>query len=142
MAILSWMRSGITELDSLKKSLTAQKVFEVSQVLSPTSENVLKNMQPECEDLRPKEERVYHFLTIYIGSMDGDQLLKFLHFVTGSTVTPVGKGIKVCFNPAQGLSRAPSASTCSNTLTISTTYETYAQFKKEFSQLLPSDDIF
>ena len=89
-------------------------------MLSQTTENVLKNVRPDSEDLRPEEERVYNLLTVFVGSMDSDQLLKFLHFVTGSTVTPVVKGIKVCFNTTKGLSCVPTASTCSNTLNIST----------------------
>ena len=72
MAILSWMRDGIiTELDSFKESLSVQRISEVNKVLSPTCENILKSMRPECADLRPDEDRVYFFSTVYIGSMDG-----------------------------------------------------------------------
>ena len=141
MAILSYMRSGITDL-VLKTSLPVQRIFELYQVLSPTCANVLKNVRAECEDLRPEEERVYNFLTVYIGGLDGDQLLKFLHFVTGSTSTPLGKGIMVSFNSSQGLSCAPHASTCNNTLTISTTYESYSEFKNEFNQFSNSSEIY
>lgn len=98
MAILSHMTSGIIYLVSLKTSLPVQRISELYQVLSPTCANVLKNVRAECEDLRPEKERVYNFLTVYIGGLDGDQLLKFLHFVTGSTSTPLGKGIIVSFN--------------------------------------------
>lgn len=85
---------------------------------------------------------MYNFLTVYLGGLDGDQLLKFLHFVTGSTSTPVGRGIVVSFNSSQGLCRAPRASTCNNTLNISTTYESYSEFKNEFSQFLNSSEIY
>ena len=109
MAILSHIKSGITDLVSLKKRLPVERISELYQVLSPISANVLKNVRAECEDLRPKEERVYNFLTVYIGGLDGDQLLKFLHFVAGSTSTPLSKGIMVSFNSSKGLSRAPHA---------------------------------
>ena len=62
--------------------------------------------------------------------------------MTGSTSTPLGKGIMVSFNSSQGLSRAPHASTCNNTLTISTTYESYSEFKNEFNQFLNSSEIY
>ena len=142
MAIVSYMRSGITDLVSLKTSLPVQKISELYQVLSLTFAHVLKNVRAECEDLIPEEERVYNFWTVYIGGLDGDQLLKFLHFVTGSTSTPLGKGIMVSFNSSQGLSRAPLASTCNNTLTISTTYESYSDFKNEFNLFLNSSKIY
>ena len=67
MAILSYMRSGITDL-VLKTSLPVQRIFELYQVLSPTCANVLKNVRAEYEDLRPEEEREYKFLTVYIGA--------------------------------------------------------------------------
>ena len=111
MAILSYMRSGISDLVSLKKSLPVQRISELYQVLSPTSANVLKHVRAECEG-------------------------------TGSTSTPLGKGIMVSFNSSQGLSRAPHASTCNNTLTISTTYESYSEFKNEINQFLNSSEIY
>ena len=108
MAILSYITSGITDLVSLKTSLPVQKISELYQVLSATCANVLKNVRTECEDLsRPEEERVYNYLTVYIGGLDGGQLLKFLHFVTGSTSFPLGKGIMVSFNSSQGLNVHP-----------------------------------
>ena len=77
LAILSWMRSGITELDSLKKSLTVQKIRELYKVLSQTTENVLKNVRPDSEDLRPEEERVYNFLTVFQSS---DYRIQYMPF--------------------------------------------------------------
>ena len=56
-------------------------------------------------------------------------------------MTPLEKGLTISFNATQGLSRAPSASTCSNTLTISTTYESYSEFKIEFNQFFGHDEI-
>jgi hypothetical protein len=144
MFFLSAMRRGIGEdnLKALQKELPIDKISELYDELSPTWEKVLQKLKKECEDLRPEQQRVFTFLTIYVGSMDNNLLQRFLHFVTGSTATPRFPGIKVCFNGALGLNRVPCASTCSGTLTVSTTYESYAEFKKEFNMVLSSDEAF
>ncbi|KAK3729313.1 hypothetical protein QZH41_011440 [Actinostola sp. cb2023] len=144
MFFLSAMRRGIGEdnLKALQKELPIDKISELYDELSPTCETVLQKLKKGSEDLRLEEVRVFNFLTIYVGSMDSNLLRRFLHFVTGSTATPRKPGIKVCFNGAQGLSRVPCASTCSSTLTISTTYESFAEFKKEFNMVLGSDEAF
>ena len=124
MAILSYMRSGLTDLVSLKTSLPVQKISELYQVLSPTCANVLKNVRAECEDLRPEEEREYKFLTVYIGVWMVTSCLS-------SFTLWQGPHELLSVRVYHGLSRTPHASTCNNTLTISTTHETYFEFMND-----------
>jgi len=67
----------ITDLVSLKTSLTVQRILKLYQVNSPTCANMLKNIRAECEDLRPEEEWGYNLLTIYIGDLDVISCLSF-----------------------------------------------------------------
>ncbi|XP_020916898.1 uncharacterized protein LOC110254267 [Exaiptasia diaphana] len=142
MFFLSAMRKGIQDPVVLQQELTTDKICKLYEDLTPTPGKVLKKLLKEHEDLRAEQQRVFNFLTIYVGDMDTNHLRQFLRFVTGSTSTPRKPGIKVSFNGAQSLSRFPSASTCSSTLILSARYESYAEFKREFDSILASDEAF
>lgn len=116
LCLLSWTRSGIAEEKLQRfKEFSVNKITDIYSELTPTCDKVLQRIQPEMEDLRPSEQRVFHFLTSFVGNMDSEHLLRFVRFVTGSTCTP-RRPILVCFNGSVGLDRAPRAATCSCTL--------------------------
>ena len=84
------------------------------------------------------QTRVFGYLLSFVGSLDCDQLRRFLRFVTGGS-TVLGTEIEVTFNTLDGFARRPISHTCTCTLEISTTYSTYPEFIEDFSILLASD---
>lgn len=143
MFCLSAMRQGIADnIAELIKELPTDKISKLYDELSPTPEKVLQNVSKYSEDLTSEQQRVFNYLTIYIGDMNTTCLRRFLHFVTGSSASPRRQGITVAFNRAESFSCVPTVSTCSSTITLSTTHQTYAQFKKEFDLILGSEEAF
>lgn len=144
MFVLSSMIKGIEDKTrgELQKELTPNKISQLYDELTPTTDKVLRKLFREQQDLTVAQQRVFTFLTIYVGDLDKTRLRRFLHFVTGSTSTPRKPGIKVSFNGAQRLCCLPSASTCSSALILPTTYESYGSFKRDFDIILTSDEAF
>lgn len=75
----------------------------------------------------------------YVESTSTEELWKFLHCVTGSSVVTY-KGIEVCFNSMQGLARWPVAHACSCTMQFPVTYVTYLEFVNDIKSILMSND--
>ena len=89
-------------------------------------------MITEPQEMNSAEERVFGYLTQFIGSLKCDELRLFLRFVTGSSVI-VPDEICVTFNAAGGLSRLPLGHTCSPTIELPSTYPTYPDFAHDFT---------
>lgn len=88
-----------------------------------------------AETAQPNQDRVCAYLRQYIGSMDGDELRRFLRFVTGSTIC-MSKKITITFNNNTGIARRPIAHTCDPSLELSSSYDTYLEFVHEIHTYL------
>ena len=71
--------------------------------------------------------------------MKHNEVQRFLRFVTGSPVC-FSKSLLVTFNKQEGLLRRPISHTCSQTLELSSNYESYAEFTEEMSSVLCNPD--
>lgn len=132
----SLMREGIPEahLGLFWRHLSLEHVSYIMDSQRPTPSRVVEALRT-ADDLRPQEECVLYFLTEYIRSLDTDDLVNFLLFATASMHLPEG-GITVSFLATSGLLRRPVAHTCSNTLEISTAYNSSQEFKREMNLYL------
>lgn len=84
------------------------------------------------------EERVYGYLTSFIGNMKLEELRLFLRFITGSSVC-IDKKIEITFNNLSGAARRPIAHTCTCILEVPLSYATYPEFSEEFLKILMSE---
>lgn len=141
MNILMWMRNGMGEkITVMQARFGKDEIEKMYKVLLPSKEKVLAKIS-YSQDLRPEESRVLSYLRNFIGTMDDCLLDKFIRFVTGSSVAPQSP-IQVAFNSTVGLRRAPSSSTCSSVLHLSTSYLSFGEFRKEFTAVLSDDSCF
>ena len=132
------MNKGIpVEHRSFWQDFDIQSFLKVYLRSSATAANVLKVIkEPPFDD--SAQAVVFGYLTKYVGNMKDNELRNFLRFVTGSSALVV-KDIFVTFNGLSGLSRRPIPHTCTSTLELPTSYETYLEFSREFDAILASE---
>ncbi|CAG2225217.1 unnamed protein product [Mytilus edulis] len=137
------IRQGILSLhmDSFWSILTTSDLKTLYQNLNPTPQTVVDKLQRDKEDLRPQEANTLYYLKDFVYSLNSDDLVLFLVFITGSDVLP-RDDIIVTFNTRSGMLRVPVAHTFGNTIELSTTYETIQDFKREFLLVLHSQEAF
>ena len=139
---LQWIREGIPQqhYDGLWNKIKVDQFMKLYVDLKPTREKVLLKLQTP-EDVTPAQETVLYFLKNYIANADPEMLERLLRYITGGTTVP-REAIKVSFHAAVGLLRLPGATTCYNVICLSTSYETYRDFRKEMDALLSDDSAF
>ena len=120
-----WEQFTVHDLYKLYKALNASPAQVVLDIAEP-------------DGMNKAQERVFGFLTTYVGNMSTKTLRLFLRFVTGSSVR-IGKSIVVEFINLSGLARRPSAHTCSCVLELPITYSTATEFAHEFDSVLSSE---
>ena len=98
-------------------------------------------IQNKWGDLSNDEERMLYIVKTTVRSLNTEELGHFLHFVTGSPTAPLDQ-IRVAFNGESGLKRAPSSSTCSSVLHVSTNYDTLNEFKSELCKVIGSPEAY
>ena len=113
--------------------LTIHSVYEK---LCPTVHRVISSFQ--AEETNEAERDVMKHLKRFIRGLDKLRLGKFLHFVTGSDVM-LCDHISVIFTKLDGLQRRPVAHTCTFTLEIPSTYQSFAEFREEFNSILEAN---
>ena len=91
-------------------------------------------------DLRPLEAVVINHVSNAVREMNQRQVLRFLRWLTGTSAMP--RKLDFSFNANSGITRAPVSHTCGNLLEISTQYETYEDFKREFYLVIDSEEAF
>ena len=98
---------------------------------------VLK-MLDEVHTSDPNQERIMMYLKQYIGSMNLEDLQRFLRFVTGNSC--ISSKIEVVFNTTTGVARRPIAHTCQPSIELSSTYSTYVEFARELRSVVGASD--
>ena len=134
-AAVSQLNMGIPDLHrSFWATMEVGKLFKVYKCMSVSTAKVLHLLEEPQMDT-PSKEEVWLYLRRLIGNMTNDELRTFLRFVTGSFVISISS-ITISFNNLDGLARRPIAHTCTGTLELSTTYNTFLEFEGEFRAVL------
>ncbi len=138
-AVISEMRRGISRHHlQFWRNKGVQDLRQILLALSVNSVKVLNSIE-EPLVLFPAEQKVFGYLTQYIGRMKIEEVQQFLRFCTGSSVCIV-KPISVTFNSTSGLARRPIAHTCDCSLELSRTYSSFLDFSSEFNLVLGAED--
>ena len=132
------MRAGVPLLyHTFWETFSVEELFTLYKALNATTASVL-TMLKEPEYMNVAQERLFSYLTTYIGNMKSDELRLFLRFVTGSSVV-VAQHISIFFNLLSGVARRPISHTCDCSLQLSIDYSTFPEFEQEFSKVLSSE---
>lgn len=121
--------------------MSVPQLYKVYQSMCISTEKVLLSIDAHSDPQNPSQERTLLYLQQYIGNLSKNKLALFLRYVTGSCVCTIG-GVTVTFNALTGLGRRPIAHTCSCTLELPATYETYVEFESEMDNVLSNKDSF
>lgn len=138
LGMLFTFNSGVSQLHrDFWKKFSVEKFFELYKALNATPETVLKIIQ-EPISLNLAQERVFRYLTTFIGNAKQDLLRLFLRFVTGSSVL-MATPISISFNNLSGLGRRPISHTCDCGLELPISCSTFPEFENEFIQVLSNE---
>ncbi len=121
-----WEKKSVYDLRSIYLALSASPI----KVLS---------LLDDCFVQNPSQERVFKYLSQFVGNMTNDELRSFLRFVTGGSVCPA-TSMKISFNCSKGIVRRPIGHTCGCQLELSVDYKTYLDFVSEFQSCLMTSD--
>ena len=137
-AAIAAINSGIPDNHaSFWKGLGVQGIFRVYKAKSVSPAKVLE-MLGEVHTLDPNQERIVMYLKQYIGSLNSEDLQRFLRFVTGTSC--ISSKIEVMFNTLTGAARRPIAHTCQPSIELSLTYSTYVEFARELRSVVGASD--
>ena len=139
-ALLRMMHTGFSEEGrSFLRKLTPSSIRSLYASFDATPDKVadlIENIFEE-EELNHLQCAMVNYLSSFVREMDMVMLNKFLVWTTGAPTMP--SEFKLTFNASEGLARAPVAHTCGNILELSTDYERYDEFKREFTNVLNSE---
>ncbi|XP_071153439.1 uncharacterized protein, partial [Mytilus edulis] len=83
-----WQGILSLHMDSFWSILTTSDLKTLYQNLNPTPQTVVDKLQRDKEDLRPQEANTLYYLKDFVYSLNSDDLVLFLVFITGSDVLP------------------------------------------------------
>ena len=118
------------------KLSTLEGICSVYQSLEPFTKKVLGMLcgLPETN----AERSAFHYLKRFIRGLEIAQLKSSLIFTTGADAICVAH-INVGFTKLEGLGRRPIAHTCGCFLELPSTYDSYAEFRGEFTNVLAKE---
>ena len=105
--------------------------------LIPTTSKVVSTI--DCQPSNDGERDALKFLKRYIKGLDSSMLATFLRFVTGSDLM-LFHSWEINFTQLDGCARRPVAHTCTNTLELPSTYQSFPELREEFNQILKADN--
>ncbi len=112
---------------------SVEQVCNLYESLEPTHKKVLAMVH--CEPTTHAERSSLDYIKRLIRGLDTAQLKSLLMFTTGSDVVCVPT-IRVIFTKLEGLERRPIAHTCGCVLELPCTYNSYTDFRAEFTNVL------
>lgn len=118
------------------KLSTVEGVCSVYQSLEPTTKKVLSMLHAAPNT--NAERSALDYFKRFIRGLDIPQLKCLLMFITGADVICV-KSIEITFTKLEGLARRPIAHTCGCVLELPSTYDSYAEFRSEFTNVLAKE---
>ena len=127
----------------LWNDLNAASIRVLYAKLYPSPDKVMELLQSNGDymPLTARRERVFEFLRRYVRGLSRDKVPVFLQFVTGSSLVLFLR-IEVAFTTLSGIQRRPIAHTCSRRVDLSTEYESFAAFCKEFDTVISKEECF
>ncbi|KAJ7380549.1 hypothetical protein OS493_009016 [Desmophyllum pertusum] len=143
-AIMRAFKSGMFDCKPEPWSTVRQdELVNLYDILNVEPDKVSEMVVPSEFDqsLNQAKDRVFNFLIRFLKSCTKEMAIAFLRYCTGSNVMVVPR-IEVSFVDVSGLARRPVAHTCTARLDLSTSYESYASFCREFSKILTNEDAF
>ena len=112
----------------------------------PTVQKVVDSLKYSFSEERPTlmslEMRVQGYLENFIRQCEPKDIVKFLVFCTATDILQDQESINIEFNSSQGLSRAPSATTCSSTLSVSRYYISREDFDGDLRKVIREEHAF
>ena len=122
------------------KLSSADGISALFHDIEPTNKKVLGMIRLNDADagITSAEQATLQYLKRFVRGMELAQLKSFLIFVTGADVICV-ESIKISFTKLDGLARRPIAHTCGCVLELPSTYDTYADFRGEFTNILTKE---
>lgn len=105
--------------------------------LTPTTSKILNAMV--CQPLNEGERQSEKYLKRFIKGLDSRLLSTFLRFFSGSDLMLFATW-QVHFTNLLGASRRPIAHTCSCTLELPSTYQSFPELREEFNNILQADN--
>ena len=116
---------------------TVESLLDFYSQLTPTTTKVLDTI--DCQVSNQEERDSLKFLKRFIKGLDSRMLATFLRFFSGSDLM-LFDSWKVSFTNIEGCARRPIAHTCSNTLELPSTYQSFPELREEFTNILKSED--
>ena len=113
-----------------------EKLDNLYEKLCPTVSRVISCF--EADETNEAERDAMKHLKRFVRGLDTAKLGKFLQFVTGSDIM-LCDHIYVSFTRLDGLQRRPVAHTCTFTLEIPCTYQSFPEFREEFNSILEAN---
>lgn len=113
-----------------------EKLVNLYEKLCPTVSRVISCF--EADETNEAERDAMKHLKRFVRGLDTAKLGKFLQFVTGSDIM-LCDHIYVSFTKLDGLQRRPVAQTCTFTLEIPCTYQSFPEFREEFNSILEAN---
>lgn len=108
--------------------------------LLPTPEKITSILSANC--VNREEERVFSFLKQYTRSLNQDNAVAFLRWITGSETLTVSS-IKVEFHKSNEVEPYPRVHVCGSVLDISSRgYSTYQKFQQIMNSVICSEEAF
>ena len=138
---LSEMRRGMLSANGeLWEPCNESVVIKLYNTLSPTPERVWSMvLGPTFKNAL--EARVFDYFRRFVFSQCDGRLCSLLHFITGKPQCGL-QSITVQFPPSSEFQRRPTSSTCSMTLDLPTTYDSFTSFSSEFSYILNNSPLW
>ena len=128
------------ELNALGFDLGCSSLDSLYDRLIPNNRQVSKLL---CfpDDMSATQTSTANFLKKFVREMEPDLLARFLRFCTGSDVLLIDgvndyKTISIRFTNVTGLAKNPVAHTCGQVLEIPEQYDSFLEFRSEFSSVL------
>ena len=112
------------------------QVDDLYERLCPTVPRVIACF--EAEETNDAERDAMKHLKRFVRGLDTVKLGKFLQFVTGSDIM-LCDHIYVTFTRFDGMQRRPVAHTCTFTLEIPSTYQSFPEFREEINSILEAN---
>ncbi|KAK3101443.1 hypothetical protein FSP39_005144 [Pinctada imbricata] len=118
-------------------SISKEDFRKIVEVRRPSVKKVLTSLKVP-ETISPQQSVVAGHLKRFVKGLDNRNLEKFLRFCTGACF--LTESINVEFTSScTGLARRPTSRTCVNSLILPSLYESFADFKEEFLNVLESN---
>ena len=118
------------------KLSTLEGVSSAYQALEPTMKKVLGML--DAMPVTNAERAALDYFKRFVRGLEIPQLKCLLMFITGADVICVPK-IQVDFTKLEGFQRRPIAHVCGCVVELPSTYDSYAEFRAEFTNILAKE---